>query len=137
MDLAQAVPAVPEGAPSWVYVVAVAAAVIVAGITGAPSIIEKWRAPKQSTKDDKAEPAAALVQTQPHPPVLAAAASAETDTLRSMIADLQQRLNRSEAREDELQERVVTLTGELATARAEISSLRSQVQILTMDRRSG
>lgn len=129
MEVSQAVPSVPEGAPPWVYVVAVAAAVIVAAITGAPSIIEKWRAPAKA--DPKPDPPAAVTQ----PALPAVAGETPTDTLRSMIVDLQTRLNRSETREDELQERVVKLTGELATARAKIDSLERQIEIMAMDRR--
>ena len=108
------------------YVVAVAAAVIVAAITGAPSIIEKWRAPAKA--DPKPDPPAAVTQ----PALPAVAGETPTDTLRSMIVDLQTRLNRSETREDE---RVVKLTGELATARAKIDSLERQIEIMAMDRR--
>lgn len=128
-----AIPSVPDGAPSWVYVVAVAAAVIVAAITGAPTIIEKWRG-STSPKDNKPDPLPALT----HPAIpAAAAAEPPTDTLRSMIVDLQARLTRSENREDDMQERVVKLTGDLATAHARIASLERQIEVMTMDRRSG
>lgn len=130
MILSQAIPEVPEGAPSWVYVVAVAAAVIVAAITGAPTIIEKLRA-DTSTKDNKPDPGPA---TQPVPAVVA---EPPTDTLRSMITDLQMRLTKSEDKEDKQQAQIVELTRQLATAQAEIAALRSQIQVMTMDRRSG
>lgn len=130
MILSQAIPEVPEGAPSWVYVVAVAAAVIVAAITGAPTIIEKLRA-DTSTKDNKPDPGTA---TQPVPAI---AAEPPTDTLRSMITDLQMRLTKSEDKEDKQQAQIVELTRQLATAQAEIAALRSQIQVMTMDRRSG
>jgi predicted nucleic acid-binding Zn-ribbon protein len=113
-----------------VYVVAVAAAVIVAAITGAPTIIEKLRA--NTSKDTKPDQAPALTQ-----PIPAVTGEPPTDTLRSMIVDLQARLTRSENREDEQQERVVKLTGELATAHARITSLERQIEVMTMDRRSG
>lgn len=130
MELSQAIPDVPDGAPPWVYVVAVAAAVIVAAITGAPTIIEKLRA--NTSKDTKPDQAPALTQ-----PIPAVTGEPPTDTLRSMIVDLQARLTRSENREDEQQERVVKLTGELATAHARITSLERQIEVMTMDRRSG
>jgi hypothetical protein len=129
VDLSQAIPDVPDGAPSWVYVVAVVAAVVVAGITGAPTIIEKLRA---GGKDSKPDPPAASTVTQPVPAV----GEPPTDTLRSMIVDLQTRLTRSETREDELQERVVKLTGDLATAHQKIVSLERQIEIMAMDRRA-
>lgn len=129
MDLSQAIPEVPEGAPSWVYVVAVVAAVVVAAITGAPTIIEKLRA---GSKPATPDPPAAV--TQPALPVVGG--EPPTDTLRSMIVDLQTRLTRSENREDELQERVVKLTGDLATAHQKIVSLERQIEIMAMDRRA-
>lgn len=132
MGLSQAIPAVPDGAPPWVYVVAVAAAVIVAAITGAPTIIEKLRA-NTTPKDTKPDPAPALTQ----PIAVTPGVEPPTDTLRSMIVDLQARLTRSENREDEQQERVVKLTGELATAHARITSLERQIEVMTMDRRGG
>jgi hypothetical protein len=131
VELSQAIPDVPDGAPPWVYVVAVAAAVIVAAITGAPTIIEKLRA--NTSKDTTPDPSPAV--TQPAIPMIGG--EPPTDTLRSMIADLQARLTRSENREDEQQERVVKLTGELATAHARITSLERQIEVMTMDRRSG
>lgn len=127
MRLAQAIPAVADGAPPWVYVVAVVASLIVAMITAAPTIIEKARANTTPPVEPKKE-LTSESGDRPEPP---------TDTLRSMIIDLQARLTRSENREDELQERVVQLTDALATARGEIAALRSQIQIMSMDRRSG
>lgn len=132
MGLSQAIPAVPDGAPPWVYVVAVAAAVIVAAITGAPTIIEKLRA-NTTPKDTKPDPPPALTQ----PIAVTTGVEPPTDTLRSMIVDLQARLTRSENREDEQQERVVKLTGDLATAHARITSLERQIEVMTMDRRGG
>lgn len=133
MIITQAIPDVPDGAPPWVYVVAVAAAVIVAAITGAPTIIEKLRA-NTTPKDTRLDPHPATVLTQPIPAI---PAEPPTDTLRTMIVDLQARLTRSENREDEQQERVVKLTGDLATAHARITSLERQIEVMTMDRRSG
>lgn len=114
------------------YVVAVGAAVIVAAITGAPTIIEKWRSNPANPVATKPDPAPALTATQPVPAV---GVEPPTDTLRSMITDLQARLTRSEAREDELQERVVNLTRDLATAHARVSSLERQIEVLSMGRR--
>jgi septal ring factor EnvC (AmiA/AmiB activator) len=112
-----------------VYVVGVAAFVIVAAITAAPSIIEKWRA-APAKPDPKPDPAPPAI-TQPVP----VATEPPTDTLRSMISDLQARLTKSEDKEDALQKQVVELTGQLATARAEIAALRSQLQVMSMGRR--
>lgn len=126
-----AIPTVPDGAPSWVYVVAVAAGVIVAAITGAPTIIEKWRG-NSTAKDRKSDP-----PVTPAPPPPTAAVEPPTDTLRSMITDLQARLTKAEDKEDKSQANIVELTRQLATAQAEIAALRSQIQVLTMDRRSG
>lgn len=129
MVLAQGLPEYSDSAPPWVYVVGVAAFVIVAAITAAPSIIEKLRVPT------KAEPPKPDLSAATSPLPATGAALPETDTLRSMIIDLQSRLTRSETREDELQERVVTLTGDLATAHAKITSLERQIEIMAMDRR--
>jgi peptidoglycan hydrolase CwlO-like protein len=128
--LTQAIPDVPDGAPPWVYVVAVAAAVIVAAITGAPTIIEKLRANTSTPKDAKSS---AAPETQPMPQVV----EPPTDTLRSMIIDLQARLTKAEDKEDKSQVQIVELTRQLATAQAQIESLRSQIQVMQMDRRSG
>jgi hypothetical protein len=134
MTLSQQVPAVPDGSPAWVYVVAAAAGVLVVLIGAAPSIIEKLRSspatkPPPSTGDSPGNLTAPL--PMPSPP---GDSSPPTDTLRAMILDLQGRLTRSEQREDTQQERLLEMTRKLATAEAEIAALRSQVQMMTMRR---
>lgn len=130
MALSQSLPEYSDGAPPWVYLVGVAAFVIVALITAAPSIIEKWRAGAAPAKPDP-EPAATTGALP------AAAAEPPTDTLRSMIADLQARLTKAEDKEDKSQTQIVELTRALATAQAEIAALRSQIQVMSMGRRDG
>jgi septal ring factor EnvC (AmiA/AmiB activator) len=114
-----------------VYLVGVAAFVIVALITAAPNIIEKWRAGTPAAKPDNPEPAATTGASP------AAVAEPPTDTLRSMIADLQARLTKAEDKEDKSQTQIVELTRALATAQAEIAALRSQIQVMSMGRRDG
>lgn len=122
------IPAVPEGSPPWVYVVAVVAALLVVLIGALPTIIEKLR--------PATPPSPALPPDRPaggtQPVKAIEDGSPPTDTLRSMIVDLQGRLTRSEQREDVLQERLIEMTRKLATAEAEIAQLRSQVQVLSM-----
>lgn len=124
------IPTVPEGSPPWVYVVAVVAALLVVLIGALPTIIEKLRGATQPALPVPDRPAA----TQPLVAAVEGDRSPPTDTLRSMIVDLQGRLNRSEEREDALQERLLEMTRKLATAEAEIAQLRSQVQVLSMRR---
>jgi len=125
------IPAVPEGSPTWVYVVAVVAGLLVVLIGALPTIIEKLR-PAQPTTTPPAVPDRPASGAQPSEP--AEERSPPTDTLRAMILDLQGRLTRSEQREDALQERLLEMTDQLATARAKITQLESQVQMLSMRR---
>lgn len=123
------IPAVPEGAPSWVYVVAVVAGLLVVLIGALPTIIEKLQG---STSPTPPPAVPDRPQSGSPPAEPAEERNPPTDTLRSMILDLQGRLTRSEQREDALQERLLEMTDQLATARAKITQLESQVQMLSM-----
>jgi hypothetical protein len=131
------IPAVPDGSPPWVYVVAVVAALLVVFIGALPTIIEKVRG--TGTQPPPPVPDRPAGSTQPLKAI--EDGSPPTDTLRSMIVDLQGRLTRSEQREDELQKNLLEMTRSLATAEAglasareEIERLRTQIQMLTMRR---